>query len=109
MEYFISTYGLYAAYILVGLALLLAIILPLISALSNPRSLLGTIVGLVGIAIIFFIGYSLSSNEVTTVYTRFGITESSSKLVGGALIATYILVIIALVGIVFSEVNKIFK
>lgn len=109
MEFFFSTYGLYAAYILTGLAILLTIILPLISAISNPRTLLGTVVGLVGIAIVFFIGYSLSSNEVTPVYTRFGITESSSKLIGGALITMYILVIVALVSIVFTEVTKIFK
>ncbi len=109
MEQFISTYGLYAAYILVVLALLLAIVLPLISAVSNPRSLLGTVVGLVGIAIVFFIGYSLADNEVTTIYTKFGITESSSKLVGGALIAMYILVILALISIVVTEVTKIVK
>ncbi|MDF9801223.1 CDP-diglyceride synthetase [Catalinimonas alkaloidigena] len=109
MEQFIASYGLYAAYILAGLALLLAIVLPLINAISNPKTLLGTVVGLVGIAIVFFIGYSLSTNEVTTVYTKFGITESSSKIVGGALITMYILVIIALVSIVFTEVTKIFK
>lgn len=109
MEQFIASYGLYAAYILAGIALLLSVILPLISAISNPRTLLGTVVGLVGIAIVFFIGYSISSNEVTAVYTRFGITESSSKLVGGALITMYLLVIIALVSIVFTEVTKIFK
>jgi len=109
MADFISTYGLYAAYILAGLALLLAIALPLVSALSNPRALLGTVVGLVGIAIVFFIGYSISGDEVNTVYTKFGITESSSKFIGGALITMYLLVCLALVSILVTEVNKIFK
>lgn len=109
MDEFISTYGLYTAYILAGLALVLAIVLPLISALSNPKALLGTVVGLIGIAIVFFIGYSISGDEVTTVYTRFGITESSSKFIGGALITMYLLIGVALISIVFTEVNKIFK
>ncbi|MEK6480751.1 hypothetical protein WJR50_24625 [Catalinimonas sp. 4WD22] len=109
MDEFISTYGLYAAYILAGLALVLAIVLPLISALSNPKALLGTVVGLIGIAIVFFIGYSISGDEITTVYTKFGITESSSKFIGGALITMYLLIGVALVSIVFTEVNKIFK
>jgi len=109
MADFISTYGLYAAYLLAGLGVILAIVLPLINALSNPKALLGAAVGLIGIAIVFFIGYSISSSEVTTVYTKFGITESSSKFIGGALITMYLLVGLALVSIVFTEVNKIFK
>lgn len=109
MAEFVSTYGLYAAYALAGLALVLAIVLPLISALSNPKALLGSAVGLIGIAIVFFIGYSIANDEVTTIYTKFGITDSSSKFIGGALITMYILVLLALVSIVFTEVTKIFK
>lgn len=109
MAEFVSTYGLYAAYILIGLAVLLAIILPLISAFSNPKSLIGTVGGIVLIAVIFFIGWSISSDEVTNVYTRFGITEASSKMVGGALISMYILIGLALISILFSEVTKIFR
>ena len=41
------------AYALLGLAALAAIILPLISAIGNPRSLLGSAVGLVVILVIF--------------------------------------------------------
>lgn len=109
MADFISTYGLYAAYALVGIGVLLAIVLPLISALSNPKALLGGLAGLVGIAIVFFIGYSISGSEVTTIYTKFGITEASSKFIGGALITMYLLIGLALVSIFFTEVNKIFK
>lgn len=109
MAEFVSTYGLYAAYILVGLALVLAFVLPLISAFSNPKSLLATVGGIVLIAVLFFIGWSISGDEVTTVYTKFDVTESSSKLIGGALITMYILIILALVSIAFTEITKIFK
>jgi hypothetical protein len=106
MADFIANYGLYAAYILAGLAILLVIVLPLINSINDPKSLLGTAIGVVFIGILFFIGWSVSSSEA---YTRYGVTETYSKVIGGALITMYILAIIALVGIVFSEVSKIFK
>lgn len=106
MDDFIANYGLYAAYVLAILAVLLVIILPLINSINDPKSLLGTAVGVVVIGIIFFIGWSMSSGEA---YTRYGVNETYSKVIGGALITMYIMAIIALVGIVFSEVSKIFK
>lgn len=110
MAEFVSTYGLYAAYILVGIALIAAIVLPVIQSISDPKSMLGTVVGIVIIAVIFFIGYSISSNEITNVYINNNVTEpTTSKMIGGAIVTMYILVILALVGIVITEVTKVFK
>ena len=110
MAEFVSTYGLYAAYILVGIALVAAIVLPIIQSISDPKSLLGTVVGVVIIAVIFFVGYSISSDEVTNVYVNNNVTEpTTSKMIGGAIVTMYIMVVIALVGIVITEVTKVFK
>lgn len=110
MDQFVSTYGLYAAYILIGIALLAAIVLPLIQSFSNPRALLGALVGVVAIAILFFIGYSIAGSEVLPVYIRNNVTsEVTSKMIGGALITMYILILLALVSIVFTEISKIFN
>lgn len=109
MAEFISNYGLYAAYVLIILGILLAIVLPLISAFSNPRSLVGGAVGIVAIVVVFFIGWSLSGNEVLPTYTDNNITEASSKFIGGALITMYILISLAIIAIVFSEISKIFR
>ncbi len=109
MAEFISTYGLYAAYILTGIAILAAIVLPLISSFSDPKSLIGSVGGIVIIAIIFFIGWSLASNSVTPLDTRFGITAGTSKIIGGALITFYIMTILAVLGIVVSEIANIFR
>jgi len=106
---FISNYGLIAAYILIGLAILSAVVLPLINAVSNPKSLLMGAIGLVSLGIIFLIGYALSSNEVTTAYASWGVSAGESKLVGGLLITMYILLAAAAVGIVFTEIVKIVK
>ena len=110
MDQFVSTYGLYAAYILVGIAVLAAIVMPLVQSFSNPRALLGALIGVAAIAVLFFIGYSVAGNEVTALYIKNNVTsEVTSKVIGGALITMYILVILTLVAIVVSEVSKIFN
>lgn len=110
MDQFISTYGLYAAYILIGVAILAAILMPLIQSFSNPRALLGALVGVVAIAVLFFIGYSIASNEVIPLYIKNNVTSAvTSKVIGGALITMYILILLAMASIVVTEITKIFN
>ncbi len=110
MDQFVSTYGLYAAYILLGIAILAAILMPLIQSFSNPRALLGALVGVVAIAILFFIGYSIAGNEVVPLYIKNNVTSAvTSKMIGGALITMYTLILLALASIVVTEITKIFN
>ncbi len=99
---------LYGSYLLVIIGAIAAIILPLINSLGDPKSLLKTGLSLVGIIVLFFIAYSISSNEVLPKFEGdpFFLTPVESQFVGGMLITTYILTIIAIVGIVVTEVNK---
>lgn len=102
---------LYAGYALVGFGAVFAIVLPLIKSLDDPKSLLKTGLGVLVILILFFIGYSISSNEVLPKFEGepFNLTPEMSQLVGGCLITTYILVITTVVGIVLTELNKAIK
>lgn len=102
---------LYVGYALVGIGSVLAILLPLIKSLDDPKSLMKTVLGVVGIVILFFICYSISSNEVLPKFEGepFNLTPGMSQLVGGCLITTYVLSIIAVVGIVFTEISKSLK
>lgn len=102
---------LYGSYLLVVLGTVVSILMPLIKSLDNPKSLLKTAAGVVGIVVLFFIAYSISSNEVLPKFEAepFNLTPQMSQLVGGMLITTYILSIVALVGIVLTEVNKAIK
>jgi hypothetical protein len=61
--------------------------------------------------VLFFIAYSISSNEVLPKFEAdpFNLTPAGSQFVGGMLITTYILAILALVSIVFTEFNKAIK
>jgi NADH:ubiquinone oxidoreductase subunit 6 (subunit J) len=102
---------LYGSYLLVLIGAITAVIMPLIQSLDNPKSLLKTGAGIVGIVVLFFIAYSISSDEVLPKFEAnpFNLTPAGSQLVGGMLITTYILAIIALVSIVFTELTKVIK
>lgn len=99
----------FIAYGLLGIGALTAIILPLINAIGNPKSLLKGLVGVVIILIVYAIAYSISSSEVTATYARFGVDSGMSKIVGASLITMYLLLFISLVGIIFTEISKIFS
>ncbi|WP_296700761.1 hypothetical protein [Algoriphagus sp.] len=102
---------LYGSYLLIAIGAFVSIVMPLIKSLDNPKSLLKTVVGIVGILVLFFIAYSVSSSEVLPKFEAepFNLTPGGSQLVGGMLITTYILAIMALAGIVITELNKAIK
>jgi len=102
--------GLKFTYALLAVGLIAAIALPLIKALSSdPKSLIKSAMGIGVIVVIYFIGYAMSGNEVTTTYAEFGVDSVVSKRVGGLLNAMYILMVFALLGILFTEVSKLAK
>jgi len=100
---------LYLGYTLVIVAAVAAILLPLIGALGNPQSLVKGGGGLLLIVALYFIAYAFSGSEVTLEYSKFEVGPELSKVVGGTLIMAYFLLVFAVVGIVFTEFNKIFK
>lgn len=99
---------LYGSYALVVIGAVFAILLPLIKSLDDPKSLLKTGLGVVGILVLFFICYSISGNEVLPKFESdpFNLTPAMSQMVGGLMITTYVLTIVALIGIVVTELNK---
>ncbi|HCM76875.1 MAG TPA: hypothetical protein DIS90_10865 [Cytophagales bacterium] len=101
--------GLYVGYGLLLVALAAAVILPLINALKAPKELLKSGMGLGALVVVFLISFGLSGSEVTAKYTAQGVGESSSKMIGAGLTMFYIVFFIALLGIVFSEINKALK
>jgi len=102
---------LYGSYLLVGLGAVASIFMPLIKSLDDPKSLMKTGAGIVGIVVLFFIAYSISGNEVLPKYEAdpFNLTPAGSQVVGGMLITTYFLAIGALASIVVTELFKAVK
>lgn len=102
---------LYASYALAGFGTVLSILLPLIKSLDDPKSLLKSGMGVLAILVVFFICYTLSSNEVLPKFEGepFNLTPGASQLVGGLMYTTYVLVGLVVGGIILTEVNKAVK
>lgn len=110
MEGIVANFGLWLAYILVVLGVVLAVVFPIISSVSEPKKMVKSAIGLGVILVVFGIGYVISGSELTAKYIESGVdTEGLSKMIGGMLTMVYILMGIASAGIVYTELNKAIK
>jgi|TARA_B100000902_G_scaffold304295_1_gene292512 hypothetical protein len=100
---------LYFGYGMVIVAAVLSVGFPLWIASKNPKSLVGTGIGLGSILVLFLVAWLISSGEVYSSYSEFGVDASLSKFIGGMLNLVYILAGLAVVGIVYSEISKSLK
>lgn len=98
------------SYILFFVAVVGALLVgPIIGFMNDPKGFLRSLVGVGAIVVIFIIGYAMASDAVKLNYAKFGVDGGLSKLIDGSIITTYILFGITIVGIVYSEVAKIFR
>jgi len=102
---------LYATYLLAVVGTILSIVMPLLKSLDNPKGLMKSALGVFGLVALFFICYSLSGNEVLPKFegAPFNLTPGMSQLIGGMLVMTYILTVVAIVSIVVTELTKAVK
>ena len=94
--------GLFASYLLIGLCALAAIVIPLVQSLDDPKSLVKSGVGVVGLVIIFLISYAISEGEASG-----DVTANTSILVGAGIMTTYMCFFVAIAGIIYTEISKI--
>ncbi|MEP4535435.1 MAG: hypothetical protein ABJ004_20230 [Cyclobacteriaceae bacterium] len=95
--------GLFASYVLVALCAVAAILIPVIQSLGDPKSLIKSGIGLGVVLVVFLIGYAMASGESDTA------SEGVAKVVGAGIISMYIFLILAVAGIVFTEISKALK
>ena len=102
---------LYATYLLAVVGTILSIVMPLLKSLDDPKGLMKSALGVFGLVALFFICYSLSGNEVLPKFegAPFNLTPGMSQLIGGLLVMTYILTVVAIVSIVVTELTKAVK
>jgi len=102
-------FGLYFLYLSLGVALVVAIILPIVNLFSNPKGLVKIGGGAAVFLLVFFLVFSLSDSTVTTKWTALGQTGSDLKLIGAGLWMLYLFLLGSVLAIVYSEVAKLFK
>jgi hypothetical protein len=102
--------GVYATYILVAVAIGAMIILPLVNALRNPKNLGKSAIGLGALVVLFGVAFAMSGSELSPKWISLGVTtEFSSRLIGAGLTMFYFVLIIAVIGMIYSEISKAIK
>lgn len=103
--------ALYVGYFLILIGIVAAILLPLIQSVGNPRGMLKTGLAIVALIVIFATSYLFSDSDVAAKYATepFNLTPGISQFVGGLLISSYFLFIIAFVGIFITEISKMVR
>jgi hypothetical protein len=102
--------GISLTVILIILAALAILVFSLIQIISNPKGAMKGLISLVGLLVIFGIAYATSSGEISPSWnTEDKITAGISQYVGGAIKTTGVLIGIALVAFVASEIRNFFK
>ena len=110
MEQIIVNVGIIVAYVLIVIGVVTAVVFPLINAMSEPKTLVKSGIGIVAVLAIFGLGYLLSDSSLTAKFIQSGVdTENLSKMIGGALTMVYLLMGVAIIGIVYTEFSKALK
>lgn len=102
----------YIAYIILILVLAFVVVFVIKNLFTNTSGLKNTLIGVGAFAAVLIISYVISvgpdESFLKGLYKSGDTmaTESQSKLVGGGLIAFYVLIIVAAVAMIFSGVKK---
>ncbi len=75
-----------------------------LTAATNPASVLRSAIGVAFMLVVGLISYAISGNEVLDAYKEFNVNAAISQMIGGALILTSTLGILAIIGIIITEV-----
>ncbi|MFC2104211.1 hypothetical protein ACFLS4_02515 [Bacteroidota bacterium] len=97
---------------LTGLAVGLTVIFPVIQMITNPKNAKKGLMGVIALLVVLAVSYVFSSGELLGIknpdLVQYDV-PSTLKYAGMMLNSIYILAIIAIVSMVYSEVSKVFK
>ena len=101
--------GLYVFYVLLFIAVAAAVIFPLFNSIKEPAALIRTGIAVVAILVLFgislcIIGFCFERNAIA-----FGLSEGNVKLISAGLIMFYIVLILSILALIYSEISKALK
>lgn len=94
---------------MLGVATLVAIILPIVSLFNNPKQLIRIGIMTAGFLLLFFLVYSLSDSTLTTKWVMMDQTPGDIKLIGAGLWMLYIFLFGSIGAMIYAEIAKLFK
>jgi hypothetical protein len=109
----IFNFGMYAAFALMFLAALAALVFGVVQLASSPKGAMKGIIGLVAVVVLFFIIYSAADPDPAMLErmaeSEFVVNEGQSKAITGAIWTAIILAGGAIVATAISEIINFFK
>ena len=102
------SWGLYVCYALLGGSVLAAVGLTIFNALKDLKGLIYSAGALVVLLALFGLSYALSDGNLSTSAKALGVDEAGSRMIGAGLILFYIMLLTSILGLVVSEVRKLF-
>ena len=116
----IFNFGISISLILTALAFVVALVFGLIQMASNPKGSIKGIAGLVVLALILFVGYSMASGEATdpeiqNAITKFEtsqeseITPGNLKFISGSILTAIVMIGLAVLTLLVFGIRSIFK
>jgi hypothetical protein len=101
----------YWAYLLAALAVILAIGLPLINIISNPKSGLKTLISVAIIAVMLFVAYQFADGTVMDIAGYKGPDNIPSRLkfTDMGIFSMYAMIVAAIGVVLYAEISKLFK
>jgi len=100
--------GLYTFYALLGIAVVAAIVFPLINAIKTPKALLRSLAGVVALLVLFGIAYALSDNNLSQ-RSQAMVGPNTGRLISAGLVLFYITLILSALAVIYSEISKALK
>ncbi len=106
---FFTNVGLPIAYVLLGIALLVSIIFPLLSLITNFGEKKKALLGFAALAVLILIGLALAGNTLPDFASKAGLSLMQFKLISAG-IFTAILATVGLLGfIIFDGIMGLFR
>ncbi len=98
------------AYIATIFCAFLALVFPAIQLIQSPKKALRILIGIVVIALLWFISYSLSTGTLDADFLlKNNTSDKVARYVGAGLICTYIIFGITIISAIYSEISKALK
>ena len=101
--------GLIVCYVFLLLAILTSIGMPVLNMIKHPEGLVKSLIGVVGLVVLFGVSYALSGAEVSAKATAMGVDASGSRMIGAGMIMFYIILGVSTVLAIYSLIKDIIQ